>query len=93
MDLTPDGNPYIGAARGVPGVWVACGLGGYGIMRGPGVGATVADLALRRVPEVDVSTYPADRYPGSLSFEPGFHELSPFAGATTETREPDTGRP
>lgn len=81
VDQTPDGDPYIGAARGVRGLWVACGLGGYGIMRGPAAGATVADLALGRQPEVDVSGYPADRYPGSLSFDPGLHELNPFAGS------------
>lgn len=83
VDQTPDGNPYIGPARSVPGLWVACGLGGYGIMRGPGVGMTVADLALGRVPEVDVSTYPPDRYPGSLSFDPGVRELNPFTGSRT----------
>ncbi|MDR3081464.1 MAG: FAD-binding oxidoreductase [Streptomyces sp.] len=78
IDQTPDGNPYLGAARGVPGLWVACGLGSYGIMRGPGAGAVLADLGLGREPEVDVSLYPADRYPGSLQFEPGLHELNPF---------------
>ncbi|MBO0701546.1 MAG: FAD-binding oxidoreductase [Candidatus Dormibacteraeota bacterium] len=80
IDQTPDGDPYIGPARGVSRLWVACGLGGYGIMRGPGVGATVADLALERRPEVDVGIYPADRYSGSTSFDAALHELNPFAG-------------
>jgi glycine/D-amino acid oxidase-like deaminating enzyme len=68
-DETPDGNPYLGAyGGGVRGLTLACGFGGYGVMRGPSGGEVAAQLALGLEPAIDVGDYRADRFLGVRDF-------------------------
>lgn len=43
LTATPDRRPVIGPVPGWPSVWVAAGMNGFGVMRGPAIGAAVAD--------------------------------------------------
>lgn len=67
-DMTPDGHPLLGPYPNVRGLYVACGFGGYGVMRGPGVGAAMAQWVLGEEPFCDLSAYRMDRYPGWFDF-------------------------
>jgi sarcosine oxidase subunit beta len=78
-DTTPDGNPLVGGYRDVTGLYVACGLAGYGIMRGPAVGEIVGDLAAEEEPRIDIAAYRADRYSDFFDFPVSFAEYNPFA--------------
>jgi sarcosine oxidase, subunit beta len=70
-DETPDGNPYLGPyGEGLDGLTLACGFGGYGVMRGPAGGEVAAQLALGTQPGIDVSDYRADRFLGVRDFVP-----------------------
>ncbi len=48
LDSTPDANPLAGHYPGVEGLHVACGLSGYGVMRGMALGEAVARGALEQ---------------------------------------------
>lgn len=51
-DMTPDQNPIVGAAPGLPGLYLLCGFVGHGFMMAPVVGRLMADLlATGLVPE------------------------------------------
>ena len=69
VDTTPDDNPFIGSYEDIDGLWIACGLSGYGIQRGPAVGETIADLVAGYEPSVDVSDYRVNRYPSDYDFD------------------------
>lgn len=69
VDTTPDDNPFIGSYDGVEGLWVACGLSGYGIQRGPAVGEVIADSMAGLGPSVDTSDYRVNRYPSGYDFD------------------------
>lgn len=43
-DLSPDGDPILGAPRAVPGFYLACGFVGHGFMMAPIMGELYADL-------------------------------------------------
>jgi sarcosine oxidase, subunit beta len=43
-DLTPDGNPIVGEAPGVPGFYLCCGFMGHGFMMAPVVARHYAQL-------------------------------------------------
>jgi len=43
-DLTPDGNPIVGEAPGVPGFFLCCGFMGHGFMMAPVVARYYAQL-------------------------------------------------
>ena len=62
VDVTPDRLPLIGQADDAQGLFVACGLGGYGIQRGPAVGEVVADLARGAPPRVGVDSCSPQRF-------------------------------
>jgi sarcosine oxidase subunit beta len=51
--MTPDGSPVVGPAPGVEGLLLGVGMCGQGFMLGPGVGATLAALAVRGPAAVD----------------------------------------
>lgn len=51
--MTPDGSPVVGRAPGVDGLLLGIGMCGQGFMLGPGVGATLAALAVRGPSAVD----------------------------------------
>jgi len=54
---TRDFLPLLGASPSVDALWIANGLGPYGLMMGPYAGALVADLVLGRPPPLDVTAY------------------------------------
>jgi sarcosine oxidase subunit beta len=56
VDVTPDRLPLLGLVPEVENLFVGCGLGGYGIQRGPAVGEALADLARGSVPKVDIQS-------------------------------------
>jgi sarcosine oxidase subunit beta len=50
--MTPDSNPIVGEAPGLPGFYNVCGFVGHGFMMAPVVGRLMADLlATGIVPE------------------------------------------
>ncbi|MBN9044290.1 MAG: FAD-binding oxidoreductase [Rhizobiales bacterium] len=83
LDGTPDNHPYIGPYPGVGGLWVGCGLTGYGVQRGPGVGETLAALAMDKEPQVDVSHYGLGRFDAKRDFRIDLSSDNPFAGFRT----------
>lgn len=46
-EMTPDHHPILGAAPGIPGLWLASGFSGHGVMHSPATGKILADLILR----------------------------------------------
>lgn len=58
LTATPDRRPLLGPVPGRPGLWIAAGMNGFGVMRGPAVGAAMA----RRVDE-DAAAVPDDCRP------------------------------
>jgi len=61
-EVTPDANPIIGEASQLPGFFLATGFSGHGFMHGPIVGELIADLILRRRPQIDISCFSLDRF-------------------------------
>ena len=80
LDGTPDSHPYVGPYPGVGGLWVGCGLTGYGVQRGPGVGETLANFALQQPLAVDVDSYRLDRFDPDMNFTIDMRGDNPFAG-------------
>ena len=80
LDGTPDSHPYVGPYPAVGGLWVGCGLTGYGVQRGPGVGETLANMALQQPLPVDVDSYRLDRFDPELRFSIDMRGDNPFAG-------------
>ncbi len=84
LDGTPDSHPYVGPYPGVEGLWVGCGLTGYGVQRGPGVGETLANFALQQPLAVDVDDYRLDRFDPNMSFTINMNGDNPFIGFNQE---------
>ena len=65
--VTVDGAPIVGQLWPLTNTFVAAGHGSYGLELGPGTGALVADLMLRRQPALDLSLLSSRRFlePGS----------------------------
>jgi sarcosine oxidase, subunit beta len=61
-EVTPDANPIIGEASQLPGFFLATGFSGHGFMHGPIVGELIADLILRRQPQINISCFSLDRF-------------------------------
>jgi sarcosine oxidase, subunit beta len=61
-EVTPDANPIIGEARQLPGFFLATGFSGHGFMHGPIVGELIAELILRRRPQIDISSFSLERF-------------------------------
>jgi sarcosine oxidase subunit beta len=62
-EVTPDHHAVIGEAPGVPGLFVASGFSGHGVMHAPAAGRAVAELVLRgRSETVDVAPLALDRF-------------------------------
>ena len=59
---TPDGAPIIGAAPGIPGMWLAVGHGHWGIGLGAATGRLVADLVSGSTPLVDPAPLSLKRF-------------------------------
>ena len=84
LDGTPDSHPFVGPYPGLRGLWVGCGLTGYGVQRGPAVGEVLANLALERPVAVNVDSYGLDRLDHSLPFKIDISGDNPFAGFQPE---------
>ena len=80
LDGAPDNHPLVGPHPDVDGLWVGCGLTGYGVQRGPGVGEALAAFALGKDPAVDVSLYRLGRFDASRDFKIDLSADNPFEG-------------
>jgi dimethylglycine dehydrogenase len=61
--FAPDGNPLVGPVRGMPGMWVACGVMA-GFSQGGGVGLTLAQWMINGDPGADIWAMDLARYGG-----------------------------
>ncbi len=62
-EVTPDHHAIVGAAPGLPGVYLANGFSGHGVMHAPATGRCLAELVLEgRATSVDVSPLSLDRF-------------------------------
>ncbi len=62
-EMTPDHHPILGPAPGIPGLWVAAGFSGHGVMHSPATGKIMADLILRDESDlVDATLLSLDRF-------------------------------
>ena len=80
LDSTPDADPIAGSYPGVSGLHLACGLSGYGVMRGMALGEAVALAAAGRPATVDVSRFAPSRF-GDLgaAFRVSWAGYNPFS--------------
>lgn len=61
-DVTPDRNPALGAVDGHPGLWVAAGLNGRGVMMAPAVGRMLADAVVSGVMHEAITALAPERF-------------------------------
>jgi sarcosine oxidase subunit beta len=62
-EVTPDHHPILGPVPGVPGLYLANGFSGHGVMHSPATGEIVADLILRgRTDLIDVRQFDLARF-------------------------------
>ena len=59
--FAPDGNPLVGPVRGLPGMWVACGVMA-GFSQGGGVGLSLAQWMINGDPGADIWAMDVARY-------------------------------
>ena len=80
LDTTPDANPIAGGYPGRDGLYLACGLSGYGVMRGMALGEGVALQALGRNLPVGITAFAPDRF-GDLNtaFKVDWAGYNPFS--------------
>lgn len=64
---TPDRRPLVGQYH-KKGLLLACGMQGYGVMRGPALGEAVVSTLLDRKFMIDVHDFRAERYMGYYDF-------------------------
>ncbi len=67
ITYTPDGNPLLGPAFGLRGVWLACGFS-FGITQAGGAGACLAEWIVEGPPSIDLWEVDPRRY-GSYATE------------------------
>jgi sarcosine oxidase subunit beta len=63
-EMTPDGNPIIGPATGVPGLFLINGFSGHGFQHSPAAGRIVADLIAGADPGIDLTPFGLLRFQG-----------------------------
>lgn len=61
-DMSPDGNPILGAVEGLAGYYQAAGFSGHGFMLAPAVGKVMAQMVLGEEPFVNVAGWCLDRF-------------------------------
>ncbi|HWC02019.1 MAG TPA: FAD-dependent oxidoreductase [Methylomirabilota bacterium] len=61
ITYTPDGNPLLGPAFGLPGFWLACGFS-FGITQAGGAGRYLAEWIVDRQPSIDLWELDPRRY-------------------------------
>src|SRR5262245_11358033 len=61
-EMSPDGNPIIGPAPDVSGLYLINGFSGHGFQHSPAAGRVLADLIVGRDPGLDVSPFALARF-------------------------------
>jgi sarcosine oxidase subunit beta len=61
-EMSPDGNPILGAATGVDGLYLINGFSGHGFQHSPAAGRILADVITGRDPEFDLAPFAAARF-------------------------------
>src|SRR5438094_2381896 len=61
-EMTADGNPIVGPAREVGGLFLVNGFSGHGFQHSPAAGRIVADLIAGRDPAFDVTPFALERF-------------------------------
>ncbi|MDE2879325.1 FAD-binding oxidoreductase [Candidatus Palauibacter soopunensis] len=61
-DITPDWNPVLGPAPGLPGLYLAYGFSGHGFKLAPAIGRCVAQSLLGEAPDIDLAPYRRERF-------------------------------
>lgn len=60
--FTPDGNPFIGPAPGVNGLWMCTGMNSHGVTISAATGHVVADMLADRAPRFATGHYAPQRF-------------------------------
>jgi glycine/D-amino acid oxidase-like deaminating enzyme len=60
--FTPDGNPFIGAAIGMEGLWLCTGMNSHGVTISGATGHIIADLLAGTHPRFSTEIYATDRF-------------------------------
>ncbi len=69
-EVTPDGNPIIGHAHGVGGLFLINGFSGHGFQHSPAAGRLLADVIAGRDPRFDLTPFAVERFvTGAVSGE------------------------
>ena len=70
-EMSPDGNPIVGAADGVEGLYLINGFSGHGFQHSPAAGRILADVITGRDPQFDLTPFSAARFaqPGATAGE------------------------
>jgi sarcosine oxidase subunit beta len=61
-EMSPDGNPILGLADGIDGLYLINGFSGHGFQHSPAAGRILADLITGRDPRFDLTPYAAGRF-------------------------------
>jgi len=61
-EMSPDGNPIIGPAPGVGGLFLINGFSGHGFQHSPAAGRVLADLIVGCDPALDVTPFALERF-------------------------------
>ena len=61
-EMSPDGNPIVGAADGVEGLYLINGFSGHGFQHSPAAGRILADVITGRDPKFDLAAFAAGRF-------------------------------
>jgi glycine/D-amino acid oxidase-like deaminating enzyme len=61
-EMSPDGNPIIGAAPPIEGLFLINGFSGHGFQHSPAAGRILADVIAGRDPQFDLTPFALDRF-------------------------------
>jgi glycine/D-amino acid oxidase-like deaminating enzyme len=61
-EMSPDGNPILGVAAGVEGLYLINGFSGHGFQHSPAAGRILADVIAGRDPGFDLTPFSAGRF-------------------------------
>jgi glycine/D-amino acid oxidase-like deaminating enzyme len=61
-EMSPDGNPILGPADGIEGLFLINGFSGHGFQHSPAAGRILADLITGRDPHFDLTPFAAGRF-------------------------------
>jgi sarcosine oxidase subunit beta len=66
-EMSPDGNPIIGPAAEMTGLFLINGFSGHGFQHSPAAGRILADLIVGRDPQFDVTPFSPARFVGAAT--------------------------